>query len=90
MLTAQDRKIIKERLEGLGDDQFCSKGNFVVLKGFFYHNGYTAEKLATAIQNRLAPDYTITVVNTNEVWKPFRGGDSVRKGSHFRVDFKVT
>jgi len=89
MLSAQDKKIIKERLECF-DDVFCSKGNFVVLKGYFYTNGYTPEKLAERVANVLAPDYQIEVVNMQQVWKPFRGGDTVRKGSHFRVDFKVS
>ena len=79
---------IIEKLSGLRIDAIIKKrnGNFTVMRGFFYTNGYTNEKMATAIKNIL-PD--VTIVNSYTAWQPFRGGSSVQNSSHFGVEFAL-
>ncbi len=67
-----------------------SKGLFVARRGFFYTHGYTAEKFAASVKAELAKQgVEINVVETGEVWKPFKGSASVAQSSHWFVKFTV-
>lgn len=62
-------------------------GNIVLRKGFYYRNGMTADKIANkALELLKAKGIDMRVVETNEIWKPFRGGACVAQGSHFYVE----
>ncbi|MCK9574655.1 MAG: hypothetical protein WC979_00285 [Candidatus Pacearchaeota archaeon] len=62
------------------------KGTFIARWEFYYTHGNTAEKYAAAIKNQF-PDAVI--VNTEKIWKPFRGDATVKQSSHFLVEFKI-
>ncbi|MFA5732825.1 MAG: hypothetical protein WC934_12600 [Acidithiobacillus sp.] len=69
-------------------DQIVSKGNneFLVRRGFYYTYGQTAENLVKTIKNAIP---NIKIVDSGEVWKPFKGGASVANQSHWFVRFKL-
>jgi len=59
------------------------KGIFTVRRCFYYGNNWkniTIEKLKTV------PN--IEIINSGEQWRPFRGGDTIKKGSHYWITFK--
>jgi hypothetical protein len=72
------------------DIQFVRKNNtWIFRREFFYTHGCTAEKYAEAITKRLT-DAGINhmILDSNEIWKPFRGGASTRASSHWAVEVK--
>lgn len=54
--------------------------------GFFYRMGRSAEKYAAEIMAKFP---SANIIDCNEKFVPFRGGDSVKKGSHFSVTFTL-
>ena len=60
-------------------------GELTFRKGFFYTHGGSAEKYAGAIK-KVFPGAKIT--GTGDIWKPFKGGGSLKTQSHFQVRFK--
>jgi len=64
----------------------CSKRSdvFTARKSFFYTHGYTADKFVDRVLKAF-PDAII--LDSGEVWKPFRGGASIAKQSHWFVKF---
>lgn len=79
---------ILEKLEGMRIDAITKKrnGNFVIMRGFFYTNGYTHEKFANSLKSILSD---AVIVDSYTIWKPFRGGASVKTQSHFGVEFNL-
>jgi len=75
-------------------DSFSFKDNVLTIRrGFFYTHGGTAEKFAASKVPALiaaVPEAEFKVIDSGEQWKPFRGGDSVAKGSHWWVKIKIT
>jgi hypothetical protein len=70
----------------------CSMRNGVLIarKSFFYTHGFSGEQFAKRISNSLFEHgIRSNIVNSSTVWKPFRGGDSVAQGSHFRADIEI-
>lgn len=66
------------------------KGEIVFRRGFFYRHGNTGEKFAERISSKLNElEIKHTVVDSGEIWKPFRGGASVAQGSHFYAIVKI-
>ena len=64
-------------------------GHIVVRKGFYYSHGKTAEDHANAVSKSLhAACIEHTVVDSGQVWKPFRGGASTAAQSHYWVTVK--
>lgn len=61
-----------------------SKGVFTVRKSFFYRHGYTSTKLVEAVKAQFP---NAVIVEHREIWKDFRGGDTVAQGSHWYVKF---
>lgn len=60
--------------------------NFVIMKGFFYTNGYNAEKLWNSIHAAIP---NAICVRQEEIWKPFKGGSPMNKSSRWEVEFTV-
>jgi hypothetical protein len=63
------------------------QGAYKAMWGYFYTYGRTAEKYAERIK-QIYPDAEI--IDTGDNWKPFRGGASLEKQSHFWVAFKFS
>ena len=84
MLTV---KQVRAVLEGYADSIGRNKdGHIVLRRGFFYTNGMSGEKFADSAVKRLAEAGIPTrIVDTAVLWKAFRGGASVARGSHFKA-----
>lgn len=61
-------------------------GVYTARKEFFYTNGYTASMLADKIR---AAYPAAKILETAEIWKPFRGGASTANSSHWLVRFTL-
>jgi hypothetical protein len=61
-------------------------GVYIARKEFFYTHGNSAEKWAAMIQ-KIYP--SATIVETQNVWKAFRGGADTAHSSHFLVRFTL-
>lgn len=68
------------------DTASTKNGVYTIRKGFFYTNGFTAEKLAERV---LEAYPEAKILDKGEVWKPFRGGASVAASSHWFVKFTL-
>lgn len=70
-----------------GFDSISKKGNvFTFRRGFFYSHGSDGDTFAARMIANLSekfPQASWKVVETDMVWKPFRGGASVRASSHY-------
>lgn len=86
MLTVKE---IKEALSHSVDQvSRLRDGSIVVRKGYFYRN-IDAEIFMLKITRLLdEANFDYKVVDYYDHWAPFRGGDSVAKGSHFAVVLK--
>ena len=78
------RKDVKEAL--CVDQVVLSKGIFTVRHGFYYTHGFTAEKLVEHV--KCAYPHA-TILDSGEIWKPFKGGASVARQSHWFVKFTL-
>ena len=81
-------KEIRERLEGrVAFSSLSRKGEvFTLRRGFFYTHGFTAEKYCEQVKTVFP---TAVIVDSGEIWKPFRGGAKVSAQSYFYVSFYV-
>lgn len=61
-------------------------GVFTCRKEFFYRHDRSAEKYAAEVLKAFP---NAVIIETAEIWKPFRGGASTRNSSHFLVRFSV-
>lgn len=77
-------KQVRDRLTV--DTVSVKDGVFTVRRSFFYTHGYTAAKFVEYVKHVLPQ---AVVVDQGEVWKPFNGGQSVARGSHWYVKFTV-
>ena len=76
---------MKEVRESLSFDTFSVKGGiFTVRKEFFYTHGQTTQ---TYIDKILAIFPRARIVESAEIWKPFRGGANTANSSHFLIRF---
>jgi hypothetical protein len=74
---------VKEKLYGF--NTYSVKGGvFTVRREFFYRSGTTIDKIVGRVQ-AVFPDAII--VESAEIWKPFRGGASTANSSHWFVKF---
>lgn len=66
------------------------RGVYTYRQGFFYrHNNdhfKVREKLSKALENA---GMAATILDSGEQWKAFRGGDSLKQGSHWWVKFSI-
>lgn len=78
---------VKTVRAALMPDTCCVRdGVCTIRRGFFYTNGFTAEKYRGRV---LAAYPNADILDYGEVWKPFRGGASVAAGSHWFVKFRL-
>ncbi len=63
-----------------------SKGSFIVRESYFYHLGKTPEQLAEYVKSKIP---NAVIINKGDHRAPFRGEDSVAKGSHIWVRFTI-
>ncbi len=68
------------------DSTSVSKGVFTVRWGFFYTHGRTTSEFVAHVKAAF-PD--ARVLDSGEVWKPFRGGATTAHSSHWFVKFTV-
>lgn len=61
-------------------------GVFTARREFYYQHGKTTEHLIKEIKAAL-PD--VVIVDSGEVWKPFRGGATTANSSHWFVKFTI-
>lgn len=78
---------LKQVRETLSADSYSVKnGVFTVRRTFFYACGGSADKFAAYVKSAFP---AATILESGEVWKPFRGGASVAQSSHWFVKFAV-
>lgn len=75
-------KEIKQTLEF--DSYSLKNGVFTVRKGFYYRFGNSEEKFVEKILEKFP---TAKIIESGEVWKPFRGGASIANSSHWFIKF---
>lgn len=64
------------------------EGDFIFRRGYFYRHGMDSGMFAARIERDIKaqlPGVAFTVTGDGDHWAPFRGGDSVKQGSHFWV-----
>jgi hypothetical protein len=77
----------QEIKEALGAEMVSKKGDTYIARwGFFYTFGQAASSKADKVRATFSH---ATVVDCQEIWKPFKGGAPIQRQSHFRVDFKL-
>lgn len=64
-------------------------GQIVLRKGYFYRNGTVDGFVNQVFKALTAAGIVFTVVDSGDVWKPFRGGASTANQSHFFVTITV-
>jgi hypothetical protein len=84
--TSEVRKILNTSRVFV-DTLSQSNGVFTVRRGFFYRLDGSAKVLADNIQRALP---NAVIIEKGEVYKEFRGGSSVARGSHWYVKFTVS
>ncbi len=80
--------LIKKIREAVCEDSISRRkdGCIVVRREFFYKHGGTAESFAAKVTAALKEkNVSAHVVDSGEVWKPFRGGASTANSSHWFV-----
>ena len=88
MSTTKVSRKPSEMAEALMADSLSVRGGvYTYRKMFFYTNGQTAQSHADKIK-RIYPDCTI--LEQEEIWKPFRGNAPLARSSHFMVKFAFT
>jgi hypothetical protein len=74
----------------LADDITNHKdGTFTLRRGYYYTNGQTEKDYEKVVLSRLNNEgYSVTVVDSGNVWKEFKGGAAVKNQSHWWVKIK--
>lgn len=77
---------VKEMLPNF--DSYSVKGGvFTVRREFFYTHGVTAKHQVLSVKKHIP---NAVIVDSGEVWKPFRGGATTANSSHWFVKFTVS
>jgi hypothetical protein len=87
-MTREEVDAVAERLRAAGADHVERHDGreFTARESFFYTGGRDAEHFARRV---VAAVPGAVVLGSGEVWKAFRGGDSVKQGSHWWVRFRI-
>lgn len=81
---------IRNNVTGVDQLSRDSEGNLVFRKGFYYTNGNSADTFADRISNKLNElNIPHTIIDRGQVWKPFKGGATIKNQSHWWVKVKV-
>jgi len=90
---AASTPIGKMKAENAGDFDSIGKnkdGNYIARRQFFYKQGKTAEDYEERLKNLAKKaGVEVEIVDSGEVYKPFRGGASTANSSHFFVVFNI-
>lgn len=66
------------------------RGVYTYRVGFFFTNGYDHRKVRDSLTENLSKaGIDAVVIDSGEQWKPFRGGDTLKQGSHWWVKFQI-
>lgn len=66
------------------------RGVYTYRCGFFFTHGTTAEDMKAKVENALTgAGIPHRIIDCDEQWKPFRGGDTLKQGSHWWVKFQI-
>jgi hypothetical protein len=64
-------------------------GHYTIRKGYFYHHGQDSGTWAKDAEDKMQKaGHKVKLVDHGDHFAAFRGGDSVKKGSHFYAKFK--
>lgn len=67
-----------------------SKGFFTFRKGYFYTHGKTADQVfVNTVEKLNAAGFTVTDVEFGDKYAPFRGGENVKRNSHWWMKCKI-
>lgn len=81
---------IRNNVTGVDQLSRDSEGNLVFRKGFYYTFGDSADTFADRISNKLNElNIPHTIIDRGQVWKPFKGGATIKNQSHWWVKVKV-
>ena len=81
---------IRNNVTGVDQLSRDSEGNLVFRRGFYYTNGNSADTFADRISNKLNElNIPHTIIDRGQVWKPFKGGATIKNQSHWWVKVKV-
>ena len=81
----ETQKQIKEKIQGV--DTILKKNDvYTIRQGFFYRMERSEEKL---MANVLSVYPNAELIDSGEHYAAFRGGQTIAKGSHFWVKFKL-
>lgn len=74
--------------DAIGADTLSNKaGVFTARREFFYRHGFDAQQFAALVKSKVP---NAQILDSGEIWKPFRGGASTANSSHWFVKFQVT
>ena len=68
------------------------RGVYTYRVGFFYTHGRDHRKIrdeVVASMNKAGIAERFRIIDSGEQWKPFRGGDTLKQGSHWWVKFQI-
>lgn len=92
MTKAEFKKILEEKIIGVDATTFKKDGTIVLMRGFFYTNGMTDAKFADKVMKQfqeIGIADQITLIETYEQWRDFKGGASIKASSHFGMIIKL-
>lgn len=93
--TAQKKKkmtvsLLRSIITGVDDATSHGDRQFTVRRGFYYKSGKTVEHFEKEIVSQLEKEgYSVTVIDSGEIEKPFKGGASTKNSSHWWIKLKV-
>lgn len=81
------REILGSAVDSVGKTK---EGTIVVRRGYFYRHGMDSGTFAENMKALLLDGKLDAVlVGCSDNWKPFNGGASVARQSHFAAEFKI-
>ena len=73
-------------LKGIPCDTLTKRKGIYILRKSFYYRTSSSFKIAELLKQKFP---NVEIIDTFDKFVAFRGGDSIAKGSHYRVDFKI-
>lgn len=77
-------KQVNEKL--MVDQVTLSKGTYTMRDEFYYRHGRSANDYVKLVRETFP---NAEILESGEIWKPFRGGASTANSSHWFVKFKL-
>lgn len=83
--------IIRDALGTTPDAVTKYKGVYTYRRGFFFTMGCTSKKVSCDVSKALTEAGIVhAIVDFGQQWRTFRGGDTLKQGSHWWVKFTVS